>query len=178
MFSSLSLCRLEFRRSRRFSPFQITARKCTPLIHGLRWKSKIYVDKDTRVICQGITGKHVNTTHSNRREPALKCEATSDSAAGAVPPGAHVYTGNDVSLAIRVCVLLVICMHVYPSNSRVDCQGSYHTEGCADYGTKMVGGVNPKKAGSIWTSANGKHKLPVFKSVQEVTRTSPLYMHT
>lgn len=64
---------------------------------------KIYVDRNTKVICQGITGKH----------------------------------------------------------------GSYHTEGCADYGTKMVGGVNPAKAGTTWKSSNGRHQLPVFKSVRQ-----------
>lgn len=37
-----------------------------------------------------------------------------------------------------------------------------------EYGTQMVGGVHPKKAGSEWCSTNGNYKLPVFGSVQEV----------
>lgn len=69
---------------------------------------KLYVDKDTKVICQGITGKH----------------------------------------------------------------GSFHTEGCLEYGTKMVGGVNPAKAGTEWISTNRKFKLPVFKTVREAVRAT------
>eukprot|EP01054_Gregarina_sp_Poly1_P002154 Gregarina_sp_Poly_1__2153@NODE_1570_length_3820_cov_121_200639_g1037_i0_p2_GENE_NODE_1570_length_3820_cov_121_200639_g1037_i0NODE_1570_length_3820_cov_121_200639_g1037_i0_p2_ORF_typecomplete_len332_score52_36Ligase_CoA/PF00549_19/6_4e03Ligase_CoA/PF00549_19/3_5e42Succ_CoA_lig/PF13607_6/2_4e33CoA_binding/PF02629_19/1_7e31CoA_binding/PF02629_19/1_5e04CoA_binding/PF02629_19/3_9e03CoA_binding_2/PF13380_6/4_1e06CoA_binding_2/PF13380_6/2_1e02GFO_IDH_MocA/PF01408_22/0_0002DapB_N/PF01113_20/0_005DapB_N/ len=74
---------------------------------SLRARSmKLYVDKQTKVICQGITGKH----------------------------------------------------------------GSFHTEGCLEYGTKMVGGVNPAKAGTEWISKNRKFKLPVFKSIREAVR--------
>eukprot|EP00820_Chromera_velia_P018596 Cvel_27627.t1-p1 / transcript=Cvel_27627.t1 / gene=Cvel_27627 / organism=Chromera_velia_CCMP2878 / gene_product=Succinyl-CoA ligase [ADP/GDP-forming] subunit, putative / transcript_product=Succinyl-CoA ligase [ADP/GDP-forming] subunit, putative / location=Cvel_scaffold3475:11967-16224(+) / protein_length=259 / sequence_SO=supercontig / SO=protein_coding / is_pseudo=false len=47
-------------------------------------------------------------------------------------------------------------------------QGTFHTEQALDYyGTQMVGGVNPKKPGSEWTSGDGKHKLPVFGTVKE-----------
>eukprot|EP01057_Protomagalhaensia_wolfi_P001837 Protomagalhaensia_wolfi_Nauph_80__1836@NODE_2146_length_1198_cov_304_164797_g1679_i0_p1_GENE_NODE_2146_length_1198_cov_304_164797_g1679_i0NODE_2146_length_1198_cov_304_164797_g1679_i0_p1_ORF_typecomplete_len326_score75_48Ligase_CoA/PF00549_19/1e43CoA_binding/PF02629_19/7_2e32CoA_binding/PF02629_19/6e03Succ_CoA_lig/PF13607_6/4_9e32CoA_binding_2/PF13380_6/4_3e05CoA_binding_2/PF13380_6/1_1e02GFO_IDH_MocA/PF01408_22/0_00042DapB_N/PF01113_20/0_014DapB_N/PF01113_20/1_5e02CoA_binding_3/PF13727_6/8_2e02 len=67
---------------------------------------KLYVDRNTKVICQGITGKH----------------------------------------------------------------GSFHTEGCLEYGTKMVGGVNPAKAGMMWQSSTKKYSLPVFKNVKEAVR--------
>jgi len=47
--------------------------------------------------------------------------------------------------------------------------GTFHTEqALAYYGTKMVGGVNPKKAGETWTSGlDASASLPVFASVAE-----------
>ncbi|KKB80276.1 succinate--CoA ligase [Devosia soli] len=47
--------------------------------------------------------------------------------------------------------------------------GTFHTEqALAYYGTKMVGGVNPKKAGETWTSSlDATAQLPVFASVAE-----------
>ena len=53
------------------------------------------------------------------------------------------------------------------SETRVICQGitgsagTFHTKGCLDYGTKMVGGVTPGKGGQ---SVAG---LPVFDTVQQ-----------
>ena len=62
----------------------------------------IYVDKNTRVICQGITGK----------------------------------------------------------------SGSFHTKGCRDYGTQMVGGVTPGNGGTDFEG------IPIFDTVEEaVTET-------
>ena len=40
-------------------------------------------------------------------------------------------------------------------------QGTYHSEHCIEYGTKMVGGVTPGKGGSLHLS------LPVFNTVYE-----------
>ncbi|HRX37691.1 MAG TPA: succinate--CoA ligase subunit alpha [Aestuariivirga sp.] len=45
--------------------------------------------------------------------------------------------------------------------------GTFHTEQALAYhGTKMVGGIHPKKGGETWTGKNGE-KLPIFKSVAE-----------
>jgi succinyl-CoA synthetase alpha subunit len=53
-------------------------------------------------------------------------------------------------------------------NTKVICQGitgsagAFHTKGCLEYGTKMVGGVTPGKGGL--KDANG---LPIFDTVQQ-----------
>jgi succinyl-CoA synthetase alpha subunit len=45
--------------------------------------------------------------------------------------------------------------------------GTFHTEqALAYYGTKMVGGINPKKGGETWEGAGGD-KLPIFATVAE-----------
>ncbi len=58
-------------------------------------------------------------------------------------------------------------------STKVICQGitgasgAFHTKGCCDYGTKMVGGVTPGKGGQ--TDANG---LPIFDTVDEAVRST------
>lgn len=55
--------------------------------------------------------------------------------------------------------------------TRVICQGitgqagSFHTEGCYHYGTKMVGGVTPGKGGQVTELG-----LPVFNSVEDAVK--------
>ncbi|CAN7206724.1 succinate--CoA ligase subunit alpha [Mesorhizobium sp. LjNodule214] len=45
--------------------------------------------------------------------------------------------------------------------------GTFHTEQALAYhGTKMVGGIHPKKGGETWTGATGE-SLPIFASVAE-----------
>jgi succinyl-CoA synthetase alpha subunit len=59
-------------------------------------------------------------------------------------------------------------------NTRVLCQGitgsygSFHTRGCLDYGTQIVGGVTPGKGGTMW--GEGEKKVPVFNTVAEAVR--------
>lgn len=59
-------------------------------------------------------------------------------------------------------------------NTRVICQGitgsgggAFHTKGCLDYGTQMVGGTSPGKGGT--KDANG---LPVFDTVEQAVRNT------
>ena len=58
-------------------------------------------------------------------------------------------------------------------NTKVICQGitgaagAFHTKGCLEYGTKMVGGVTPNKGGT--KDANG---LPVFNTVYEAVKAT------
>ena len=65
--------------------------------------------------------------------------------------------------------------------TRVICQGitgkagAFHTKGCLEYGTKMVGGVSPGKGGT-----KSEHGLPVFNTCHEavaaiVARTAQDY---
>ena len=56
-------------------------------------------------------------------------------------------------------------------DTRVICQGitgsagAFHTKGCLDYGTKMVGGVTPGKGGQ--KDPNG---LPIFDTVERAVK--------
>ncbi len=58
-------------------------------------------------------------------------------------------------------------------NTRVICQGitgsagAFHTKGCLDYGTKMVGGVTPGKGGQ--KDDNG---LPIFDTVSQAVQAT------
>jgi succinyl-CoA synthetase alpha subunit len=57
------------------------------------------------------------------------------------------------------------------ASTKVICQGitgkagAFHTAGCRDYGTKLVGGVTPGKGG-----AQSEHGLPIFDSCHEAVK--------
>ena len=59
------------------------------------------------------------------------------------------------------------------SNTRVLCQGitgaagAFHTKGCLDYGTRMVGGTTPGKGGQ-----RGANDLPIFETVHDAVRAT------
>jgi succinyl-CoA synthetase alpha subunit len=63
-------------------------------------------------------------------------------------------------------------------NTKVICQGitgsagSFHTDQCLAYGSRFVGGVTPKKGGTIWTGKESGKSLPVFNTVSEAVATT------
>src|SRR5687767_3932108 len=58
-------------------------------------------------------------------------------------------------------------------DTRVICQGitgkagAFHTKGCLEYGTKMVGGVTPGKGGTT-----SEHGLPIFDSCHQAVKAT------
>jgi succinyl-CoA synthetase alpha subunit len=58
-------------------------------------------------------------------------------------------------------------------NTKVICQGitgssgAFHTKGCLDYGTRMVGGTTPGKGGR-----NDENGLPIFDTVAQAVRST------
>jgi len=59
------------------------------------------------------------------------------------------------------------------ADTKVICQGitgsagAFHTKGCLDYGTKMVGGVTPGKGGK-----QDENNLPIFDTVEQAVKST------
>ena len=77
--------------------------------------------------------------------------------------------GNYISKIAQKCYSPAIFIN---KETKVICQGmtgkqgTFHTEKAIEYGTKMVGGVNSKKAGTTHLG------LPVFKDCREAKKTT------
>ena len=97
----------------------------------------LMINKDTKVITQGFTGKQVCATAACGTDPRARPR--------------------------RLCFPLLTLLPL-----QILCQGTFHAERAIEYGTRMVGGVSPKKGGQEHLG------LPVFNSVQEVRRSLTL----
>ena len=97
-------------------------------------RKNLLIDANTKVICQGFTGKQVM----------------------------HILSYADAHFWMEFN-----CTHVLKLQ-----KGTFHSQQAIEYGTKMVGGVSPAKAGSTHLG------LPVFKNVEEVIYFMwPFYVH-
>ena len=103
----------------------------------------VWINKETKVICQGFTGKTVLRLISSMdggNIARLLASWRRGVFLAATPDRALLR-----SISERRCL-----------------QGTFHSTQAIEYGTKMVGGTNPKKAGSLHLG------LPVFTNVREV----------
>ena len=99
--------------------------------------AKVWIDKDTRVICQGFTGKQVSALTNN-------CPANRF-----MDPFEENATCVLTILSSKTSLLVAIQ------------QGTFHSTQAIEYGTNMVGGVTPKKGGQTHLG------LPVFDTVAD-----------
>ena len=109
----------------------------------------VFVDKNTKVICQGITGK--NGSFHTQQVWRLQTLAS-----GQIKAGNHAVLGPALGLlylGVAPTHWLYSRQHISPDHSCV--------EQAIEYGTQMVGGVTPKKGGQTHLG------LPVFDTVQQ-----------
>lgn len=80
------------------------------------------------------------------------------------------------SITIDDVIFGVIMSILVDKQTRVICQGitgsagSFHTDQCLLYGSQFVGGVTPRKGGTIWKGKESGRELPVFNTVFEAVR--------
>jgi succinyl-CoA synthetase alpha subunit len=102
--------------------------------------AKVWIDKDTRVICQGFTGKQV--CYCIYHDILLD-------------PSQHFVSFHP---SFSTNSFFIFPHTLLPSTST---QGTFHSTQAIEYGTNMVGGVTPKKGGQEHLG------LPVYNTVQE-----------
>src|SRR3954453_14160759 len=108
------------------------------------------------------------------RRPRCLCEnpAADDQDHQAKDRSSHL-SSSPLPHAPRPSTLFPPMSILVNKNTKVICQGitgsagAFHTKGCLDYGTKMVGGVTPGKGGT--KDANG---LPIFDTVRQAVEAT------
>ena len=97
--------------------------------------ANVWVNADTKVLCQGITGKQV-------RPSVLRCWLLAASRGVGMGKRAlhRINQLCAVFLRVRLTAPLPRC-----------CQGTFHTNGAIAYGTNVVAGCTPGKGGQTWT---------------------------